>query len=155
MNGTRAVMSENNFPPKLWGEILLSTAYLKDRTPTKSLKHKTPYEAYYGKRPDISHLHEIGCQAFVLAISCPYRTTDVMSESEEEDDNTDTPSTPTDNPTLLDDAAPKIPPVILPHQSIRSQKSSEKGTAIKGVPRMSQLDEFKEDIHESAGQHRH
>ena len=26
----------------------------------------TPYEAYYGTRPDISHLREIGCWAFVL-----------------------------------------------------------------------------------------
>ena len=26
----------------------------------------TPYEAYYGTRPDISHLREIGCQAFML-----------------------------------------------------------------------------------------
>jgi len=60
------MMSENKFPPKLWGECILTAAYLKDRTPTRTLKDKTPYEAYYGIRPDVSHLREIGSRAFIF-----------------------------------------------------------------------------------------
>jgi hypothetical protein len=66
MNQTRAIMADNDFPPKLWGECFLTSAYLKDRTPTRSLKNMTLFEAYYGKKPDVSHLGEIGCKAFVL-----------------------------------------------------------------------------------------
>ena len=29
-------------------------------------KKKTPYEAWYDQKPDLSYLHEIGCDAFVL-----------------------------------------------------------------------------------------
>ena len=60
---------ENKFPPKLWGECLCIAAYLKDWTPAWTLKDQTPYEAYYGQQPDVSHLREIGCHAFILVQS--------------------------------------------------------------------------------------
>jgi transposase InsO family protein len=40
--------------------------YLCMRVATKTLNNITPYEAYFEHKPDISHLREIGCQAFVL-----------------------------------------------------------------------------------------
>ena len=58
-NRARAIMSENKFPPKLWGECVRTAAYLRDCTPTRTLRDKTPYEAYYGTCPDLSHLREI------------------------------------------------------------------------------------------------
>ena len=69
----RAIMSENDFPPKLWGECVKAAAYLKDRTPTRTLKNMTPYEAYYGSKPDVSHLRELGCRAFILVQSERHR----------------------------------------------------------------------------------
>ena len=69
----RAIMSENNFPPKLWGECIKAAAYLKDRTPTRTLKDMTPHEAYYGSKPDISHLRELGCRTFILTQSERHR----------------------------------------------------------------------------------
>ena len=68
-NRAHTIMSENKFPPKLWGECVHTAAYLRDCTPTHTLKNMTPYEAYYGSRPDISHLHKIGCHAFILVTS--------------------------------------------------------------------------------------
>src|SRR5882724_13478085 len=59
-------MADCKFPPSLWGECVQTAAYLKDHTPICTLKEKTPYEAYYGKKPDLSHLCELGCKAFVL-----------------------------------------------------------------------------------------
>jgi Reverse transcriptase (RNA-dependent DNA polymerase) len=38
---------------------------LKNRSPTASLNNRTPYEALYGKKPDVSHLVAIGTKAFV------------------------------------------------------------------------------------------
>ena len=41
-----------------WAEAV-HINYLKNRTPTKALGMKTPYEAWYGKQPDL-----FGCMAF-------------------------------------------------------------------------------------------
>ena len=65
-NRAWAIMSDNKFPGKLWGECIHTAAYLRGHTPTRTLKDKTPYEAYYGSQLDVSHLCELGCQAFIL-----------------------------------------------------------------------------------------
>ncbi|THU75662.1 hypothetical protein K435DRAFT_615338, partial [Dendrothele bispora CBS 962.96] len=53
-------------PNYLWDEVYLTASYLQSLTTTKSLNGKTPAELWNGKKPDLSHLREIGCQAFVL-----------------------------------------------------------------------------------------
>ena len=65
-NCARAIMAENKFPAKLWGECMQATAYLRDCTPTRMLKNMTPYQAHYGLKLDLSHLRELGCRAFIL-----------------------------------------------------------------------------------------
>ena len=49
----------------LWGEAVKHAVYLKNRTSTKSLNGKTPYEVYFGKKPNITNLHEFGCKVWV------------------------------------------------------------------------------------------
>ena len=47
--------------------ICYSTCCLFARTcPTRTLLEKTPYEAWYGRKPDISHLHKFGTPIYVL-----------------------------------------------------------------------------------------
>ncbi|GLB40854.1 putative mitochondrial protein [Lyophyllum shimeji] len=53
-------------PPNLWDEFYLTASYLHERTLTKSLNGVTPYEMWYERKPDYSHLREIGCRAFIL-----------------------------------------------------------------------------------------
>ena len=50
---------------KLWAEAVNTAAYLRNRSPTNALDRKTPYEAMNGKKPDVSHLREFGCECFV------------------------------------------------------------------------------------------
>ena len=38
--------------------------YLLNRAPTKSLEGKTPYEAWYGRKPGVRHLRTFGCLAY-------------------------------------------------------------------------------------------
>ncbi|KAF7342817.1 Retrovirus-related Pol polyprotein from transposon TNT 1-94 [Mycena sanguinolenta] len=39
---------------------------LRKRRPTTYQRNRTPYEAWYGDKPNLSNLREIGCQAFAL-----------------------------------------------------------------------------------------
>jgi hypothetical protein len=66
MGRARAMRSDAGLPPNLWAECALAAFYLAQRTPTRALQGMTPYEAFYGKKPRISHLREYGCRAFVL-----------------------------------------------------------------------------------------
>src|ERR1700676_4493919 len=56
-------------PPNRWDEMIVTTAYLRIRVPTKSLKKMTPFEAYHKMKPNVSHLREIGSRAFVLILN--------------------------------------------------------------------------------------
>jgi len=66
MDRARSIRSNLNLPANLWGECVLTSTYMKNRTLSRSLKGKTPFEAYYGKKPDLTHLRELGCREFVL-----------------------------------------------------------------------------------------
>ena len=60
----RCMMHDGNLPQSLWGEAIMTVTYLRNRCPTSVLKDKTPYEAWTGKRPDISNLRAFGCVAY-------------------------------------------------------------------------------------------
>lgn len=55
-----------SLPEALADELYKTAAYLLNRTPTRSLGWKTPYEVVHGTKPYIGHLRPIGCKAFVL-----------------------------------------------------------------------------------------
>jgi hypothetical protein len=48
-----------------WGEAVVIAVYLQNRLSTKILACRTPYEAWHGRKPAVSHLHVFSCQAFV------------------------------------------------------------------------------------------
>jgi len=56
-------------PPNRWDEFVMTAAYLRNRVPTKSLKRVTPFQAYSGTKPNVSHLWEISSCAFVLILN--------------------------------------------------------------------------------------
>lgn len=56
-------------PVNRWDEFVVTACYLRNRVPTKALDKMTPFEAFYGKKPDVSHLREIGSKAFVLILN--------------------------------------------------------------------------------------
>jgi len=53
-------------PVNHWDEFLLTACYLSNWTPVTSQGSHTPFEHWTGKKPDLLHLREIGCRAFVL-----------------------------------------------------------------------------------------
>jgi hypothetical protein len=66
VNKARAMMLSCDAPLYLWDEFVVMAAYLHARCPSKSQGGRTPFEAMEGVKPNITHLREIGCRAFVL-----------------------------------------------------------------------------------------
>ena len=62
----KAILSETKLPKPLWMELAQTVVYLKNRSPTRTLENKTPYEAWYGKKPDLFHLRALGTTAYAL-----------------------------------------------------------------------------------------
>ena len=62
----RTVMCHANLPQKLWAELINTAAYLRNRSPTSSLNNdSTPYEIWFGRKPNVGHLRVIGSKVFV------------------------------------------------------------------------------------------
>lgn len=49
---------------KFWGEAILTSTYLQNRLPSRSLQ-KTPFELWWGRKPDLGHIRIFGSEAFV------------------------------------------------------------------------------------------
>ena len=70
MNQARAMRISCQLPPNQWDEFMSTATYTRARTVSRATG-KTPYELYEGRKPDLSHLREIGCRAFVLQPNNP------------------------------------------------------------------------------------
>ena len=52
-------------PLKSWAEAVNTAVYLRNRSPTGVLKDKTPFECWFGEKPDVSNLRVLGSICFV------------------------------------------------------------------------------------------
>jgi len=60
----RALRFQANLPFHFWGKCVLTAAYLVNRTPTKLLEFKTPYEVLFGVKRTYDHLKVFGCLCY-------------------------------------------------------------------------------------------
>ena len=58
------MLADAKLPKKFWAEALVTASYLRNRSPTKALAGKTPYEAWNGEKPHVHHLRVFGCAAY-------------------------------------------------------------------------------------------
>lgn len=63
---SRSMLLEAKLGEKLWAEALLTSVYLRNRTTTKVLVNKTPFEVWTGFKPSVAHLKVFGTKAIVL-----------------------------------------------------------------------------------------
>ncbi|CAA7039007.1 unnamed protein product [Microthlaspi erraticum] len=61
MEMTRSILKYMSLPSFLWGEAVRHSTYLLNRIATRAIKETTPYEAFWRKRPNISHIRVFGC----------------------------------------------------------------------------------------------
>ena len=65
MDRVRTILIESRLPLSLWAEAVEYSVYTKNRSPTAILVGKTPYEAFWGDKPDIGNLRVFGSQCYV------------------------------------------------------------------------------------------
>jgi len=64
LNVTRALRFQANLPIQFWGECVLTTAYLTNRTPSKLLKGRSPHEILFDCKPSYSDKQVFGTLCF-------------------------------------------------------------------------------------------
>lgn len=60
----RAMLLDGSVPDNLWTEAIMTSTYLGNRSPTITLKNMTPFEAWFGRKPDISNLRVFGSKSY-------------------------------------------------------------------------------------------
>ena len=62
----RAMLSHSGLPKVFWAEAVANAAYTRNRIISSAISQKkaTPYEMYYGRKPDVSHMRVFGCAAY-------------------------------------------------------------------------------------------
>lgn len=64
LNLARSMLYSSNLPSNLWAEAVSTAAYTMNRVPNREEKSVTPFEMWFGKKPDISHMRVFGCRAY-------------------------------------------------------------------------------------------
>ena len=65
MESARSMLSHAGLSNRYWAEAVATAAYIRNCIPTAAIKEgQTPYERWYGKKPNVSHLKVFGCMAF-------------------------------------------------------------------------------------------
>ena len=64
----RTTMIESCLPEALWAEALRTACHVRNRMvsrPPRPDKPTTPFEAYYGRKPELRHMEPFGCLTYV------------------------------------------------------------------------------------------
>lgn len=57
---TRSMLQGKDLSKSFWAEAINTAIYLKNRSPTRYLGLKTPFEALYGFKPVVNHIIVFG-----------------------------------------------------------------------------------------------
>ena len=81
VESARSMISHAGLSNIFWAEAISAAAYVRNRLPTAALKEReTPYERWYGRKPDVSHFRVFGCMAYAHVPDCERRKLDTKSK---------------------------------------------------------------------------
>jgi hypothetical protein len=64
----RCLLKSMKVPAKFWWEAVKVAVHILNRSPTKILDHKTPFEAWFGRKPGVQHLRTFGYKAYAKVV---------------------------------------------------------------------------------------
>lgn len=62
----RSMLKGKGLPNKFWAEAINTAVYFLNRSPTKAVQNKTPYEAWHKQKPQVNFLKVFGGIAYAL-----------------------------------------------------------------------------------------
>ncbi len=63
-----AMLKVADLPNQFWAEVIANATYIRNQSPTTTLKDKVPYEAWWGSKPMVKFLRTFGCNAYALIL---------------------------------------------------------------------------------------
>lgn len=63
LDAARSMLHASGLPMSYWVYAVQTAVYVRNRCPTKALDGITPYQAWRGEKPNLSHLRVFGCRA--------------------------------------------------------------------------------------------
>lgn len=66
INQVKCMLEEAGLPYDLWAEALHTACYLRNRSESRVVANKTPFEAFWGIKPNIGHLKVFGARAIAI-----------------------------------------------------------------------------------------
>ena len=63
--GAKALLCDMNASPYLWPYAVQTCVYNRNRVPCLAIRFKTPYELFYGQKPEYGHLRTFGSKAII------------------------------------------------------------------------------------------
>ena len=76
----RCMLMDKKLPLKFWAKVVHTAIYLLNRLPTRSVKEKTPLEAWSGIKPTARHLKTFGSICYVHVPSVKRKKLDKKAE---------------------------------------------------------------------------
>lgn len=65
MDKVRPMLADSGLPKTLWAEALATAIHVRNRSPVTG-KNLTPWELFFGEKPNVSHLRTFGARAWAL-----------------------------------------------------------------------------------------
>ena len=65
MDRARTLIAHADLPKRYWAEAVQTALFITNRLPRKLLSGNTPFQAWYGRKPDMSGMRVFGCMAYV------------------------------------------------------------------------------------------
>eukprot|EP00253_Pinus_taeda_P031276 PITA_31276 len=76
----RCMLQTKGLRKSYWGDAVATSVYILNRSPTSALENMTPYEAWYGKKPNVNHFKVFGCLAYAHIPNQNRKKLDAKSE---------------------------------------------------------------------------
>lgn len=66
INQVKCMLQEADLPYELWAEAVQTACYLRNRSATRTIRGMTPFELFWGIKPNLNHLRVFGCRAIAI-----------------------------------------------------------------------------------------
>ena len=75
----RAMLIDAQLPKNMWAEAVLTANYIRNRSPVTD-QRMTPWEAFFGEKPNVSNMKAFGAKVYVLVPKHMQRKLDARSQ---------------------------------------------------------------------------